>query len=125
MTWFDGVDGWTRVCPLVCLEVERGVAALVEDEQVALVRTADGSVHAVSHHDPVSGANVMARGLIGSATVAGREVATLISPMYKESYDLATGRGVSNPAVSLRTWDVRIEEGWVEVRSRRDEMEAG
>ena len=43
-----------------------GVAALVEDDQVALVRLADGRVHAVGDRDPRSGATVMSRSIVGS-----------------------------------------------------------
>lgn len=44
-----------RVCTVQDLEVERGRAALLGDEQVALFLLADGSVHAVSNLDPYSG----------------------------------------------------------------------
>jgi len=52
-----------RVCPLDRLVPERGAAVLVHGHQVALFRVVDEDgdrVLAVSHHDPFSGANVMA-----------------------------------------------------------------
>jgi nitrite reductase (NADH) small subunit len=97
---------WTGVCTLRQLVPERGVAVLVGDRQVALflVSGESGSfVHAVGHRDPFSGANVMARGLVGS--VGDRD--TIASPMYKQVFDLATGECLTDPEVRLpvhRTW---------------------
>jgi nitrite reductase (NADH) small subunit len=105
------VSGWLAVCRYDELVPERGVAALVADRQVALFRLADGSVRAVGHHDPFSGANVIARGIVGSRG----EVDTVASPVYKQAFDLRTGRCLDRPDVALPTWDVRIRSGLVEV----------
>lgn len=106
---------WTRVGALDALPVERAVAALVGTDQVAVVRLADGSVHAVGHHDPFSRANVMARGIVGSATTDGQIVRTLASPMYKQAFDLSTGECTSDPSVNIGVWRVRVIDGAVEV----------
>src|SRR5690606_253961 len=82
---------WTTVCQVRNLLPERGAAALVGGVQVALFRLLDGAVHAVSHTDPFSGANVMARGIVGSRVVDGEEVPTVTSPMYKQVFNLRTG----------------------------------
>ena len=100
---------WVGVCALADLVPERGVAAMVAGQQVAVFRLADGSVHAVGHHDPVSGANVMARGIIGSRG----DLDTVASPMYKQVYDVRSGRCLDDPTVTLPTWPVRITEGTV------------
>ena len=102
-------EQWVGVCAFADLMPERGVAALVAGQQVAVFRLADGSVHAVSHHDPVSGANVMARGIIGTRG----DLDTVASPMYKQVYDVRSGRCLDDPAVALPTWPVRIAEGTV------------
>lgn len=105
---------WVQVCRYDDLEPERGAAALLEDGvQVALFRLADGSVHAVDHHDPVSGANVIARGIVGSRG----EVPTIASPMYKDVYDLTTGVCLDNPELRLRVFAVRVDGGVVSVRA--------
>ena len=52
---------WTPVCPLDRLDLDRGVAALVDGVQVAVFRTAHG-LYAVDNLDPVGGAYVMSRG---------------------------------------------------------------
>jgi nitrite reductase (NADH) small subunit len=97
---------WTAVCTVRQLIPERGVAVLVGDQQVALflVSGETGSfVCAVGHRDPFSGANVMARGLVGS--VGDRD--TIASPMHKQVFDLVTGECLTDPSVRLpvhRTW---------------------
>lgn len=104
----------TRVCSLTDLVPERGSVALVDGEQVALIRTHDDDVHAVANLDPYSGAHVIARGLVG--TRGGSP--TVISPMYKQVFDLRTGEcldGAGREPVALRTWPVRVVDGEVVV----------
>jgi nitrite reductase (NADH) small subunit len=107
--------GWTRVCEVSRLIPERGVPALVGSEPVAVFLLEDGSVHAVGHHDPFSGANVMARGIVGSMGEAGSYRDTVASPMYKQVFDLATGECLSEPGTRLPVWPVRVVDGHVEV----------
>jgi nitrite reductase (NADH) small subunit len=108
---------WHPVCPLVRLPVERAVCVLVRGEQVALVRTREDRVYAVDNLDPVSGAMVMSRGIVGSRG----ELAVLVSPMHKQAYDLATGRCLDLPDMWLGTHDVRVVDGDVEVSLREAE----
>ena len=108
---------WTPVCRLDQLQPERGVAALVGEAQVALFRLLDGSVHGTDHTDPVSGANVMARGIVGSKVVEGEEVPVVTSPMYKQAFDLRTGVCLTDESVALKIWPVRVRDGHVEVSS--------
>ena len=107
------------VCALRDLAVERGVAALVGDQQVALVRLADDTVHAVSQRDPFSGANVMSRGIVGTR----RGEPTLASPMYKQVFSLRTGscldaagrQPLEGSSPDLRSWAVEVRDGIVHV----------
>jgi nitrite reductase (NADH) small subunit len=108
---------WYPVCPFHRLPVERAVCVLVGGEQVAIVRTRADHVYAVDNLDPVSGAMVMSRGIVGSRG----ELDVLISPMHKQAYDLATGSCLDLPDVWLGTHDVRVVEGDVEVRLRGEE----
>ncbi|WP_069387538.1 nitrite reductase small subunit NirD [Cellulosimicrobium cellulans] len=113
---------WERVCLLPDLAVERGAAALVGGVQVALFRLPDDTVRAVQQRDPFSGANVMSRGIVG--TRGG--VPTVASPMYKQVFDLATGRcldkvgfePVDGLADDLATWAVEVRDGVVHVTTR-------
>ena len=56
----------TTVCRLDQIEVEGGVAALVDGVAVAIFRTHDGNVHAISNYDPGGRASVLARGIVGT-----------------------------------------------------------
>lgn len=110
-----------RLCALTDLVPERGSVALVDGDQVALVRTHDDVVHAISNLDPYSGAQVIARGLVG--TRGGTP--TIISPMFKQVFDLRTGEcldPVGREPMSLRTWPVTVLDGEivVEVTARDD-----
>ena len=107
------IETWTDVCAVDDLIVERGAAVLVGGRQVALFRLADDSLWALSNYDPFSRAYVISRGIVGSA--GGR--AKVASPMYKQSFDLATGECLDDPSVSLATYAVRVVVGRVEVRS--------
>ncbi|MEU5908318.1 nitrite reductase small subunit NirD [Micromonospora sp. NPDC047527] len=106
---------WTAVCPLDRLEPDRGVAALVDGVQVALFRTADG-LFALDNRDPVAGAYVLSRGIVGSR--AG--VPTVASPLHKQVYDLRTGACLDLPGVTVARHDARCRDGLVEVRLRRE-----
>lgn len=97
-----------RVCTVRDLEVERGRAALVDGEQVALFLLADGDVRAVSNFDPYSGAHVISRGIVGTRGSAP----TIASPMHKQVFDLRTGECLDpqgRTVVHLPVWPVRID----------------
>lgn len=87
---------------------------MVDQEQVALFRLADGSLHAIGHHDPVSKANVMARGMVGSR--AGTD--TIASPMHKQTFDLRTDICLDDASVRLPVWATRVVDGQVQISSR-------
>ncbi|MFS0702449.1 nitrite reductase small subunit NirD [Cellulomonas sp. 179-A 4D5 NHS] len=109
---------WVDVCRLDDLAPERGAAALVGGDQVALVRLLDDRVLAVQQLDPFCGAYVMSRGIVGTRSVDGADVPTVASPMYKQVFDLTTGRcldAVGKEPVDLRTWPVRVVAGSVQV----------
>lgn len=117
----DDAETWEAVCLLGDLLVERGAAALVYGTQIALFRLPDDTVHAVQQRDPFCGANVMSRGIVG--TRGGRP--TVASPMYKQVFDLATGRCLeragfeaTDAVEDLRTWPAEVRDGVVHVAVR-------
>ena len=106
----------TPVCRLEAIDVEGGVAALVDGEAVAVFRTYDGGVFALANHDPFSGASVLARGIIGSRASAP----FVASPIHKQAFDLRTGECLDVPGVRVPTYDVHVSsDGTVVVGDRR------
>lgn len=102
---------WRIVCPVERMIPGRGVAARVAGTQVAVFVLADGTVLAVDNHDPCSGADVLSRGLVGD--VQGEP--TVASPVYKQRFELRTGRCLDDESVSIGTWPTRIRNGYIEV----------
>jgi NAD(P)H-dependent nitrite reductase small subunit len=104
-----GSNGWTAVCAYGDLIPGRGVAALIEGEQVAIFRDREGELYALANRDPFSGAYVMSRGIVGRRGT----VPTVASPMYKQVFDLRTGECLDEETApdgapaTLRTWLVR------------------
>ena len=106
----------TPVCRYDDLEPEVGVAALVAGEAVAIFRTHDGNIHAISNYDPCSHASVLARGIVGTRG----EVPFVASPMHKQAFDLRTGQCLDDAAVRIPTYDVVVTDGVVRVGGRKE-----
>lgn len=104
----------TSVCRLDQLVPERGVAALVDGRQVALFRVDDESgphVFAIDHRDPFTGANVLARGIVGSAD----HHLYVASPIHKQRFDLSTGECLDHAGTTVRTWVTAVVDGDVRI----------
>jgi nitrite reductase (NADH) small subunit len=106
---------WVPVCRLLDIEVEGGVAALVRGEAVAVFRTFDGCIHALSNYDPFARASVLARGIVG--TRGG--IAFVASPMHKQAFELRTGQCLDDAAVRIPAFDVKLVHGHVLVGRRK------
>lgn len=104
---------WTAVCRYDDLVPERGVAALLDGVGVAVFRTHDGALYALSNLDPFSGASVLSRGIVGDRE--GRP--TVASPIYKQVFELATGLCLDDRSVTVATFLTRVRNGVVEVCS--------
>ncbi len=102
---------WTGVCDYDDLQPERGVAALLGGEQVALFRTFDGALYAIGNQDPFTGAFVLSRGIVG--TRGG--VPTVASPLHKQVFDLRTGMCLDDETAAAGVFGVRVRDGLVEV----------
>ena len=97
------------ICPLEAIEVEGGVAALVEGAAVAIFRTHDGNVYAMSNYDPCARASVLSRGILG--TRGG--VPFVASPMHKQAFDLRNGHCLDDAAVRVLAYEVEVVDGLV------------
>jgi nitrite reductase (NADH) small subunit len=113
---------YTLVCRLDDIEVEGGVAGLVAGEAIALLRTHDGNVFAISNYDPFSRASVLARGIVGSRSTAEGEVLFVASPMHKQAFDLRTGQCLDDADVRIPTYDVRVTGGCVLVGPQQEHL---
>jgi NAD(P)H-dependent nitrite reductase small subunit len=102
---------WQQICAFEDIYPDSGVCALIEGQQVAVFRINSG-VHAIGNHDPISGVNVLARGLVGDL---GGEL-VVASPLYKQHYSLITGRCLEEPEHCVPVFLARIHEGQVWVR---------
>ena len=106
---------WRAVCGREDLVLNSGVVALVGNAQVALFYVASiggaPQLFAVDNRDPVTGVNVIGRGLVGS--LGGDLV--IASPLYKQHDRLEDGTCLEDDALRLRTWPVRLVGDVVEI----------
>lgn len=104
-------DNWQPLCTWADLVAHSGIAACFETPegltQVAIFYLPGQTteLYAIDHHDPFSGANVIARGIIGD--VAGEPV--VASPIYKQHFRLHDGQCLEDEQVQLRTWRVILD----------------
>lgn len=116
------------VCRLDQIRPESGVTALVRGEAVAVFRTHDDQVFALSNFDPYGRASVLSRGIVGTKTrpVPGaadgvtEEVPFVASPLLKQPFDLRSGACLDDPATIVPTYDVLVIDGTVAIGPRRE-----
>lgn len=101
------------VCPVAEITPESGVTALVHGRAIAIFRTHGNDVYALSNYDPFSHASVLARGIVGTRTIAGKPVDFVASPMHKQAFALDTGRCLDDVAVAVTAYDVAVVDGMV------------
>ena len=108
----EATTSYTPVCTMNRLTPDRGVAALVGGTAVAVFLLGTGDIVAIDNVDPISGASVLSRGIVGD--VAGAP--TVASPLYKQRFDLRTGCCLDADGVAVGVHDARVHDGTVEVR---------
>lgn len=96
---------WVKVCSYDDLVPQAGIAVMIGEAQIAIFFEEEkNNLFAVSNWDPIGKANVLSRGLVvdveGNLTVA--------SPLYKQRYDLETGKCLDDD-ICLPTWGVKLE----------------
>jgi nitrite reductase (NADH) small subunit len=111
---------WHTVCRLDQLQPGRGVAALLEGRQIALFRVVVATpeqpsgpdvVHAIDNIDPISGAAVLSRGIVGDR----HGTPVVASPIYKQAFSLETGQCLDEPDRRVEVFSVGVVDGWVRV----------
>lgn len=105
-------EAWITVCNKNDLTPNTGVCALVNDEQVAIFwEGISDQLFALSNYDPIGEANVMSRGMLGSL---GDDL-VVASPLYKQHFNLRSGECLEAPGHCLKTWDIREQNGEVQI----------
>ncbi|MFT6552425.1 MAG: nitrite reductase (NADH) small subunit [Zhongshania marina] len=102
---------WTTICKLDDILPNTGVAALVDETQVAIFRVND-AVYALANKDPFSNANVLSRGIVCS--IQGTLV--VASPIYKQHFSLEAGKCLEDDSVSIASYEARTEGDSVQIR---------
>lgn len=99
-----------KVCKINDITPSTGVCALVNKKQIAIFRTKDNRLYAIDNKDPFSHANVLSRGLIGfTKDEDGNELIYVASPIYKQRFDLATGRCLDDVRVQLNAYNITLD----------------
>jgi nitrite reductase (NADH) small subunit len=102
------------LCTLNDLIPGSGVCALYQGRQVALFLLPDTEpmLYAIGNYDPLGGANVLSRGIVGD--LQGEPV--VASPLYKNHYSLRDGHCLEDASVFVPVFDVRLDDGLVYCR---------
>ena len=112
---YDEQDSsWATVCQLDQLPENFGQCVLVNGKQIAIFRlSGNDEIYAIDNLDPFSNASVLSRGIVGD--LKGTPV--VASPVYKQHFDLVTGRCLEDDAVSVATYQVRCVSGSVQLNT--------
>lgn len=104
-------QNWVDICSADDLTPFSGVAALVEQQQIAIFSLPEQtpSVYAIGNYDPLGKAQVLSRGMVGD--VDGEPV--VASPLYKQHYRLSDGSCIEDADASAGSWPCKIEDGRV------------
>lgn len=107
-------SSWIEICDLDYITPGTGVAALVNDEPVAVFRLEEcpTTVRAVGNNDPFTGASVLSRGLVGCR----KGESFVASPLLKHAFSLETGEHLEDRSVRLPVYASRVVEGRVQVK---------
>lgn len=113
---------WLSLCDKDDLVPGSGIAAWFEGEQIALfyLPGVGNEIFALSNHDPIACANVIARGITGS--IEAQPV--VASPLYKQHYRLADGHCLEQPELALEVWPTRLNGSQVEIGVAAEQADA-
>jgi len=103
---------WTEMCSYEDLVENSGVCALLHGRQVAIFLVelqGELQIYAVGNYDPLGGANVLSRGILGSV---GEQI-VVASPLYKQHFDLITGQCLEQPDVVIPVYGAKLQHGRV------------
>ena len=104
---------WESLCREQDLVAEAGVAVWSPAGAIALFWLPDTrqQLFAIGHFDPMSEANVLARGIVGD--IQGEPV--VASPIYKHHYSLESGQCLEEEDVRVPVFPARLHQGEVQI----------
>ncbi|TYL46436.1 nitrite reductase small subunit NirD [Nocardioides sp. BGMRC 2183] len=115
-------EEWHPVCPIIELEVERGVTALVHGQAVAIFRMDEATVYALGNHDPFARSSAQAGGIAKGIVGRRGEVPFVASPAHRHAFDLRTGRCLDDGHVAVPAYQVKVVDGVVLIGHRKGEV---
>lgn len=112
----EPAEEWVTVGRLDDIPPDTGRAARLGRQQIAVFRLGEEQpeVYALDNLEPGSGANVLARGILGDDD----GIPLVISPLYKKRLRLTDGISPDDSTVRVRCWPVRVENGMISVQRR-------
>lgn len=110
------------MCPIIELEVERGVTALVHGQAVAIFRMDEATVYALGNHDPFARSSAQAGGIAKGIVGRRGEVPFVASPAHRHAFDLRTGRCLDDGHVAVPAYQVKVVDGVVLIGHRKGEV---
>jgi nitrite reductase (NADH) large subunit len=102
----DGSWQWVDVGPTSAYQKNGGFAAKVSNSELAVFHhVATDKWYATQNSCPHKQLQVLSRGMIGMAG----DVPKIACPIHKNTYNLETGKGISNPGLNVASFDVKVE----------------
>ena len=101
---------WETICNYEEIPENAGLAALVEGHQIAIFKVR-GELYAIDNFDPIGKANVLSRGIVCSV----KDEICVASPLYKQHFSLGSGRCLEEEGVTVGCFEVRHNNGVIEV----------
>ena len=112
---------WDCVCKVEDLVAESGVAVWTADGPVAVFYLPHRlpALFAISHTDPFSVSNVLARGITGD--IKGEPV--VASPLYKQHFSLITGQCLEDETVKIKIYPVLLDGDQIRLEVPKNKQE--
>jgi nitrite reductase (NADH) large subunit len=106
----DATWQWVDVGAVEDFPENRGAAVKISNSELAVYNHgAVGKWYAAQNSCPHKQLQVLSRGLVGMQG----DQPKVACPIHKNTYNLDTGKGISNPGLNLATFEVKLENGRV------------
>jgi len=110
---------WVDIGPSSAYQKNGGFAAKVSNTELAVFHhNATDKWYATQNSCPHKQLQVLSRGLIGMQG----DVPKIACPIHKNTYNLETGKGMSNPGLNIATFDAKVEKDHVFVYLPPDDV---